>query len=171
MPQDPNWQTEIDFPSGDIDSINWRKLLEDNLSPIIEGNISDSNNSQTITKSNIDIVGHRVVHGGDKYSSATLITEQVKKDIEKFIPLAPLHNKVSLAQINVMEKLLPNAQQIAVFDTAFHHTLPAIASFYAVPYEWREKYGIRRYGFHGINHQYCAQQAALELKKDLSTFL
>jgi len=126
-------------------------------------------NNKIIDKNNIDIIGHRVVHGGDKYSSAVIIDEQVKKDIEKYIPLAPLHNKVSLLQIKAMEKLLPDAQQIAVFDTAFHHTLPDIISFYPVPYEWHEKYGIRRFGFHGINHQYCAQQAAQELKQDLST--
>ena len=98
-----------------------------------------------------------------------IIDDQVKKDIEKYIPLAPLHNKVSLAQINAIEELLPGTKQIAVFDTAFHHTLPDAISFYPVPYEWHEKYGIRRFGFHGINHQYCSQEAARILQKDVST--
>jgi acetate kinase len=189
-PQKPDWQTEVDFPSGDIDSINWQQLLTDALQPLLHGEINNASNQPTantlasdkfgidkfgsdklgIDKVGIDIIGHRVVHGGDKYSSAVIIDDQVKKDIEKYIPLAPLHNKVSLLHINALEKLLPDAKQIAVFDTAFHRTLPDTVSFYPVPYEWHEKYGIKRFGFHGINHQYCSKQAAHMLQTDIANF-
>ena len=131
---------------------------------------SASNKSASPIQQNIHIVGHRIVHGGDKYSSAAVINDEVKKDIEHFIPLAPLHNKVSLAQINALQKLLPEVKQVAVFDTAFHRTLPEAVSFYPIPYEWHEKYGIKHFGFHGINHEYCSKQAARILQRDISSF-
>ncbi len=169
-PQQPAWQTEIDFPSGDIDSINWQQLLKGALQPLLEGKAGAAIDKQSSNSGYIDIVGHRVVHGGDKYSSAVIIDDQVKKDIEKYMPLAPLHNKISLFHINALEKLLPNAKQIAVFDTAFHRTLPDAVSFYPVPYEWHEKYDIKRFGFHGINHEYCSKQAAHILQADIANF-
>jgi acetate kinase len=116
----------------------------------------------------IDIVGHRVVHGGAEYSQATIITPEVKEAIASFIPLAPSHNPAHLEGIDTIEEILPDIPQVAVFDTAFHSTLPDLAKVYPLPYEWYEK-GIRRYGFHGISHQYCAQRTAQLLQKPLES--
>jgi acetate kinase len=109
--------------------------------------------------SDIDVVGHRVVHGGTEYSQATKITTDVKETISRLIPLAPNHNPAHLEGIEAVEKKLGDVTQIAVFDTAFHSKMPPEAAIYPIPYHWYEK-GIRRYGFHGISHQYCAHQAA-----------
>ncbi|MBE9045491.1 acetate kinase [Pleurocapsales cyanobacterium LEGE 10410] len=116
----------------------------------------------------IDLVGHRVVHGGAKYSQATLITKEVKKAIAYFIPLAPNHNSAHLEGINAIEEILPEVPQVAVFDTAFHTTLPEAAKVYPLPYDYYEK-GIQRYGFHGISHEYCANRAAQILQKPLES--
>jgi acetate kinase len=116
----------------------------------------------------IDLVGHRVVHGGTNYSQATLITEEVKTVIRDLIPLAPAHNPAHLEGIETIEDLLKNTSQIAVFDTAFHRTIPPEAALYPIPYEWSKK-GIRRYGFHGTSHKYCAQKAAKLLDKPLKS--
>jgi acetate kinase len=116
----------------------------------------------------IDLVGHRVVHGGAKYSQATVITTEVKKAIADLIPLAPNHNPAHLAGIETIETLLPNVPQVAVFDTAFHTTIPESAKVYPLPYEWYEQ-GIQRHGFHGISHQYCANHAAQILHKPLES--
>jgi len=116
----------------------------------------------------IDIVGHRVVHGGTNYSQAMLITDEVKATIERLIPLAPSHNPAHLEGIEAIEDLLKNIPQVAVFDTAFHTTIPSKAAFYPIPYEWIDK-GIRRYGFHGTSHKYCAQKAAQLLDKPLES--
>ena len=107
----------------------------------------------------INIVGHRVVHGGAKYSQATVITEDVKKAIADFIPLAPNHNPAHLEGINTIAKILPQVKQVAIFDTAFHTTIPKAAQVYPLPYQYYEQ-GIQRYGFHGISHQYCSSRAA-----------
>ena len=116
----------------------------------------------------IDMVGHRVVHGGTNYSQATLITDEVKTVIRDLIPLAPSHNPAHLEGIETIEDLLKNTRQIAVFDTAFHTTIPPESAFYPIPYEWTKK-GIRRYGFHGTSHKYCAQKAAQLLNKPLDS--
>jgi len=116
----------------------------------------------------IDVVGHRIVHGGQDYHEATIITPEVKDAILGLSAFAPLHNPANLEGIEAVQKLLPNVPQIAVFDTAFHSKLPLTAAFYPGPYEWFEQ-GIRRYGFHGINHQYCAQRTAQLLGKDLES--
>jgi acetate kinase len=105
-------------------------------------------------------VGHRVVHGGDRYSSAVLITAEVKRTIEELTELAPLHNPPSLEGINAVEQVLPNVPQIAAFDTAFHATLSEAARTYPVPKKWTREWGIRRYGFHGLSHSYCSTEAA-----------
>ncbi|MDI3546478.1 MAG: acetate kinase [Halanaerobiales bacterium] len=115
----------------------------------------------------INAVGHRVVHGGEKFAESTLITEEVIKQIEEVSDLAPLHNPHNLTGIRVCAKLLPNKPQVAVFDTAFHQTMPRKAYMYALPYEYYEKYGIRRYGFHGTSHKYVAQRAAKLMGKPL----
>ena len=115
----------------------------------------------------IDIVGHRVVHGGQDYQQSTLISPDVKEEIARLSVFAPVHNPVNLEGIEALEKILPNVPQVAVFDTAFHAQLPPAAFVYPGPYEWLED-GIRRYGFHGISHQYCARRAAQILNRDLT---
>jgi acetate kinase len=107
----------------------------------------------------ITVVGHRVVHGGPNYSTSVIVTPAVKAEIQRVSTFAPLHNPINLAGIAAAEKLLPHATQVAVFDTAFHSTMPDEASIYAGPYTWYEQ-GIRRYGFHGTSHQYCAGRSA-----------
>jgi acetate kinase len=117
--------------------------------------------------SEIDVVGHRIVNGGRSYHRATLITADVKSAIEKMAVFAPLHNRLELDGIALIEKLCGDVGQIAVFDTGFHSDLPDAAAIYAGPYEWAEQ-GIRKFGFHGINHQYCAGRAAQILGKNLA---
>ncbi|MBD2354386.1 acetate kinase [Tolypothrix sp. FACHB-123] len=118
--------------------------------------------------SEIDVVGHRVVHGGQDYRNSTLITEDVKNAIAQLATLAPAHNPAAVEGIEAIEKNLGAVKQVAVFDTGFHATIPDAAAIYPGPYEWVEQ-GIRRYGFHGISHQYCAQRAADILGKDLAS--
>lgn len=113
----------------------------------------------------IDVVGHRVVHGGQDYSSSVVVTQEVKAAIASLIPLAPNHNPANLEGIEMMERLLEDIPQVAVFDTAFHSQMPDVAAIYPGPYDWLEQ-GIRRYGFHGISHQYCAQRAAEILDRE-----
>jgi acetate kinase len=108
----------------------------------------------------IGAVGHRVVHGGEEFTGSVIIDEKVIASIEKFADLAPLHNPPNLAGIQAVQRRLPDAKQVACFDTAFHATIPKAAYMYALPYELYEKYGIRRYGFHGISHRYVARRAA-----------
>ncbi|MGL5060228.1 MAG: acetate kinase [Microcoleus sp.] len=115
----------------------------------------------------IDIVGHRVVHGGQDYQQSTLISPEVKSAIDRLSLFAPVHNPVNLEGIEAVEKILPNVPQVAVFDTAFHSNLPPAAFVYPGPYEWLEN-GIRRYGFHGTSHQYCTRRAAQILNRDLA---
>lgn len=118
--------------------------------------------------SEIDVVGHRVVHGGRKLDEPTLITAEVKKVIADVAVFAPLHNKPALEGIEVIEGRIGTVPQVAVFDTGFHKTLPVPAALYPGPYDW-DKEGIRRYGFHGINHEYCAKRAARLLNRDLAS--
>ncbi|MEG3966602.1 acetate kinase [Microcoleus sp. T2B6] len=115
----------------------------------------------------INIVGHRVVHGGEDYQQSTLISPDVKKAIARLSVFAPVHNPVNLEGIEAIEKILEDVPQVAVFDTAFHAQLPPAAFVYPGPYEWLEN-GIRRYGFHGISHQYCARRAADLLGRDVA---
>jgi len=117
--------------------------------------------------SEIDVVGHRVVHGGREYVDSVRISDAVKNAIRRLIPLAPVHNPANLHGIETIERILGNVPQVAVFDTAFHARMPEAASTYPGPYEWVEK-GIRRYGFHGISHQYVAQRAAAMMGRDLA---
>ena len=113
----------------------------------------------------VSVVAHRVVHGGEKFTEATLLTDELVAEMEKLNPLAPLHNPVIIAGIREMRKLFPAVPHVAVFDTAFHHTLPAYAFLYAIPYEFYEKKAVRRYGFHGTSHNYVALRAAEFLKR------
>ncbi len=115
--------------------------------------------------SEIGAVGHRVVHGGEEFTGSVIIDKKVIASIEKFADLAPLHNPPNLAGILAAQHHLPNVKQIACFDTAFHATIPKVAYMYALPYELYQKYGIRRYGFHGISHRYVARRAAAIMGK------
>jgi acetate kinase len=115
--------------------------------------------------SEIDVVGHRIVHGGQDYRDSVVITEDVKKAITSLSNLAPAHNPAALSGIESIENILKNVTQVAVFDTGFHASLPDAAAIYPGPYQWVEQ-GIRRYGFHGISHQYCSSRAAQILGRD-----
>jgi acetate kinase len=118
--------------------------------------------------SEVQIVGHRIVHGGPHLSEPVLITPEVKQAIKDVASIAPLHNASGLRGIELAEKIFPHTKQVAVFDTGFHRTLPLAAKVYPGPYAWFER-DIRRYGFHGINHEYCANRAAHLLKRELSS--
>ena len=117
----------------------------------------------------IGVVGHRVVHGGSLFSAPALINEAVLDGIKACIPLAPLHNPANLAGIEAAQAAFPGVPQVAVFDTAFHHSMPPLAYRYAVPEAWYSQHGVRRYGFHGTSHAYVAGQAARMLGRPLET--
>ena len=108
----------------------------------------------------IGAVGHRVVHGGEKFASSVVITDEVKKAIEECNDLAPLHNPANLIGINACQELMPGTPMVAVFDTAFHQTMPEKAYMYGLPYEYYDKYKVRRYGFHGTSHSFVSKRAA-----------
>lgn len=118
--------------------------------------------------SEISAVGHRVLHGAEKFCDSVIIDDAVIAAIKECIPLGPLHNPANLTGIEACRKLMPGVPQVAVFDTGFHQTMPDYAYMYALPYEYYEKYGIRRYGFHGTSHRYVSQRAAAMLGKDPS---
>ena len=115
----------------------------------------------------IDAVGHRVVHGGEKFASSVVLTDEVLKAIEECNDLAPLHNPANLIGINACKELLPNVPMVGVFDTAFHQTMPKKAYMYGLPYEYYEKYKVRRYGFHGTSHSFVSKRTAEYLGMDL----
>lgn len=117
--------------------------------------------------SEIGAVGHRVVHGGEFFADSYIIDGKVKEALKMCIPLAPLHNPPNITGIEACEKIMPGVQQVAVFDTAFHQTMPKEAYMYALPYEYYEKYKIRKFGFHGTSHKYVAQEAVKMLGKPL----
>ncbi|WP_194896819.1 acetate/propionate family kinase [Catenulispora pinisilvae] len=119
-----------------------------------------------LDRSRLAAVGHRVVHGGDRFRGPTLIDDEVCDTIRKLIPLAPLHNPANLTLIEAARSAFPDTPQVAVFDTAFHQTLPDYAYTYAVPQEWRTDLGVRRYGFHGTSHQYVSRRAAAMLGRE-----
>ena len=114
----------------------------------------------------IEAVGHRMVHGGEEYASSVIIDDDVIKTVRGLIPLAPLHNPANLMGIEAFKEIVPSAKNVGVFDTAFHQTLPKEAYLYAVPYEWYEKYGVRKYGFHGTSHKFVSQRMNEILGRD-----
>ena len=114
----------------------------------------------------IDAVGHRIVHGGEKFASSVVITDEVQKAIEACNDLAPLHNPANLIGVNSCKAIMPNVPMVAVFDTAFHQTMPKKAYLYGLPYEYYEKYKVRRYGFHGTSHDFVSKRAAQILGKN-----
>jgi acetate kinase len=115
----------------------------------------------------IDAIGHRVVHGGEKYNKSVIVDEHVLKDLEDCVSLAPLHNPPNIAGIKACMELMPDAPEVAAFDTAFHQTMKPESYLYAIPYEYYQKYGIRRYGFHGLSHMFMAQKASKILNVDV----
>lgn len=125
----------------------------------ILGVLTSAKHGAIETLEEINAVGHRVVHGGEKFNSSVLITDDVVKKIEECIDIAPLHNPPNLAGIRAINELLPAVPQVAVFDTAFHQTMPNYAYMYGIPYALYKKYGIRRYGFHGTSHRYVSKRA------------
>lgn len=143
----------IDYPKGVKNHLRALKLISDQL---------------LLEDYKIEIIGHRVVHGGDEFVEPTLITKRVLQKLEKYSLWAPLHNPVNLACIRGCIKIWSGVRNIAVFDTMFFSSLKPEAYLYALPYKFYTKYRIRKYGFHGISHQYVAETAAKKLKKDLS---
>ena len=128
------------------------RIILDNLTSAKYGCIKDFGE--------IDAVGHRVVHGGEKFNSSVLITDEVIAKVKECYDLAPLHNPANIVGIEAISEIMPDVPQVGVFDTAFHQTMPARAYMYALPYEVYEKYGVRRYGFHGTSHKYVAKIGA-----------
>ena len=122
--------------------------------------LQDAEHGVVKNMNEIAAVGHRVAHGGEKFASSVLIDDEVLKAIEECIGLAPLHNPANLIGIAACQELMPGVPMVATFDTAFHQTMPPESYLYALPYEYYEKYGVRRYGFHGTSHQYVAERAA-----------
>jgi len=127
----------------------------------------DKDNGVIGSMKEIDAVGHRVVHGGEKFAKSVLITDEVMAAIEECNPLAPLHNPANIIGIKACQSLMPSTPMVAVFDTAFHQTMPPVAYTYALPYEYYENDKVRRYGFHGTSHKYVAQRAAAMLGKPI----
>jgi len=145
--------------------------LQTNVNDVEEGvelilrTLADAQIGVLRSISEIGAVGHRVVHGGEEFTGSVIIDEKVITSIEKYADLAPLHNPANLAGIRAVQSKLPEAKQVACFDTAFHATIPQVAYMYALPYELYEKYHIRRYGFHGISHRYVARRAAVLMNR------
>ncbi|MCI9158616.1 MAG: acetate kinase [Lawsonibacter sp.] len=129
--------------------------------------LADPKNGVIGSMEEIDAVGHRVVHGGEKFAQSVLITDEVMAAIEECDPLAPLHNPANIIGIKACQALMPGTPMVAVFDTAFHQTMPPVAYTYALPYEYYETDKVRRYGFHGTSHKYVAQRAAAMLGKPI----
>ena len=129
--------------------------------------LTDEKEGVIASLSEIGAVGHRVVHGGERFSGSVLIDEEVMRGIEECSDLAPLHNPANLIGISACQKLMPGTPMVAVFDTAFHQTMPEKAYLYGLPYEYYEKYAVRRYGFHGTSHSFVSKHAAQSLGLDL----
>ena len=129
--------------------------------------LTDAESGVIRDQKEIGAVGHRAVHGGEEFHQPTVITDEVLAAMEKTVPLAPLHNPANLDGIRVARELFPEAPQVAIFDTAFHQTIPPYAYHYALPYELYEKHRVRRYGFHGTSHQYVAGECARQMGRPL----
>ena len=129
--------------------------------------LTNKNTGVVSDMSEISAVGHRVVHGGEKFHDSIIIDENVMKVVRDCIELAPLHNPPNIVGIEACQHIMPQTTMVAVFDTAFHQTIPKYAYLYALPYDIYEKYGVRKYGFHGTSHKYVAERAAVMLKRPL----
>jgi acetate kinase len=160
----PRWDLKLDVKWESGNAASWRSLLSEKI-----GELWTGKDKLLSGPDKIDIVGHRIVHGGPKYLKSVLIDQSVKIDIDHFAKLAPLHNEINLDGIIAVEAILPKTtKQVAVFDTAFHRSLPLYASLYPVPYDWYEDFAIHKFGFHGINYQYCSLKAAQMLNRPIS---
>ncbi|BAZ44963.1 acetate kinase [Chondrocystis sp. NIES-4102] len=179
LPQHPKllWSAHIDWTTPDTGSLTVKSnhtkqnIVLNNRSTALATMLDTLTLGETKVIDNlaqIDLVGHRVVHGGAEYEQPTIITPKVKQAIADLIPLAPNHNPAHLEEIDAITKILPNVTQVAVFDTAFYSQMPLATKVYPLPYQWFEQ-GIRRYGFHGISHQYCAEKTAQILNCSLDT--
>src|SRR5258708_1559282 len=182
LPEHPpasTWQGQIEWDGNQAEILvqnskganRKRRLKADSRRHAIEELLSSwwTGDARVVSApSEIDIVGHRIVHGGKDFEQATVIATEVKSAIARMAVFAPLHNRAELEGIELIEKCLGDVPQVAVFDTGFHSHLPEAAAVYPGPYEWLAQ-GIRRYGFHGINHQYCAQRAAQLLNRELNS--
>jgi acetate kinase len=176
-PPAPTWEGKIEWDGNDADI-----RVRNSQGAHLENRVKVASRSDAIDQllhtlwngklrvlsapSEIDVVGHRIVHGGKDLDMATAITPEVKSAIARMSAFAPLHNRAELEGIEIIEKHIGEVLQVAVFDTGFHSRLPDAAAVYPGPFEWLAQ-GIRRYGFHGINHQYCAERTAQLLGKDL----
>ncbi|MBS4539755.1 acetate kinase [Clostridium sp. D2Q-11] len=151
------------------ESVSIERPMDDHKKAIeiVLNALVDENHGAIKSMDEINAVGHRVVHGGEKFSDSVIIDEEVLKAIEECSELAPLHNPPNIMGIQACKELMPSTPMVAVFDTAFHQTMPESSYIYPLPYELYEKYGIRRYGFHGTSHKYVSQRAAAILGKDL----
>ncbi len=150
-----------------LDKVKFEKPMKDHgdaIQMVIDA-LVDSEHGAITSMSEIGAVGHRVVHGAEEFTDSTIITEAVLKQIQKCTPLAPLHNPPNIIGIEACKKIMPDTPMVAVFDTAFHQTMPAKAFMYALPYEYYEKDRIRKYGFHGTSHKYVSQEACKVLGK------
>lgn len=148
----------------DIDQPDHKKSVS-----LVLDALTDKENGVIADLSEIGAVGHRVVHGGEKFASSTLITDEVMKAIEECNDLAPLHNPANIIGINACRELMPGVPMVAVFDTAFHQTMPAEAFLYGIPYDYYTKYGVRKYGFHGTSHSYVSKRTAEILGLDYNS--
>ncbi len=179
LPPVPLWEGKVDWSHQQgvaeikVETATGEKLAEeiatDSQSEVMAcllNTISQGSTKVISQLSEIDVVGHRVVHGGKDYRESVVITQKVKDAIASLANLAPAHNPANLAGIEAVENILGEVKQVAVFDTAFHRNIPDAAAIYPGPYDWVEQ-DIIRYGFHGISHQYCSQRAADILGKDL----
>jgi acetate kinase len=175
-PPSPLWEANIEWSgtSADVRIRNHREVelteqqrIESRQAAIehILRSLWTGSTSVVGSAAEIELVGHRVVHGGPSLFQPTVITSEVKGILASASAIAPLHNRAELEGVEIIERVLGSVTQIAVFDTGFHHNLPLPAAVYPGPYEWFQA-GIRRYGFHGINHQYCADRAAQLLDRD-----
>ena len=149
-------KTEVDMP-GHTEAVQ-----------IVLDALTDPSKGVIKSLSQIDAVGHRIVHGGEKFSTSVVIDDDVLKAIEECNDLAPLHNPANLIGVNSCRKLMPNVPMVAVFDTAFHQTMPPKAYLYGIPYEYYRKYKVRRYGFHGTSHEYVSKRTAEFLGRDIN---
>jgi acetate kinase len=143
-------------------------LVEQHDLPAIGDGAADELGAAIGSWGELAAVGHRVVHGGTRFHDAVVVDEDVRRALEELTDLAPLHQPKSLAALDAVRQALPDVPHVACFDTAFHATLPAAAATYALPEEWREGLGVRRYGFHGLSHAYASRQAAEELDRPLA---
>ncbi|HLU28219.1 MAG TPA: acetate kinase [Glycomyces sp.] len=158
-------ESVVTHKNGDAKRV-WNEHLADHTAGL-EAMVSACGEFGTpLSEAGLVAVAHRVVHGGKRFVQPVVIDDEVEAAVEELITLAPLHNPANLEGIRVARRLFPDLPQVAVFDTAFHATMPERAHVYAVPAEWRERHGVRRYGFHGISHEYVSRRAAEMLGRD-----